>query len=300
MNKIEQLSWLIEQNKNKREELKQKESEYKQKREALLQRLKKDKSEENQKKLSIITQKLGQVSQSLLEVRRKNKELHRERGIVYKSQAKKKKSKSFRSSSDETKLSSHSIVQYLDRGRGMDIESIRDEVSNSGYTTSNLSGTLSSRGSELTSGDVSYTANSDTYTASLDGLDFGNTTNFNNNSRLYASNSNSVNLQSFNSEEQGDEDNSQSGASDFEVVSYLSDTGAIDIDKVKSEIIDDDVEPLINSDELIGSSGTFTNSSGYRLVVRNGTIVTVLPQKGSEKDKKPKRRQKRKKKRKKK
>ena len=273
MNKIEQLTLLIDQNKDKREELKAKKEELNEERKTAIQMLNKDKSAENRKRLATITQKLNKISQDLLEIRRINKELQRKRGLAYKGKTKLKELEKLKDTG--TTLSSHSIVQYLDRGRGMDIDSIRQEVSSSAYTKGNTS-----------SGDVTLDSAdmNSTYTAqSLVSSNLQNT-----NSRLYSSDNFTGQSLDMNISDQDDSSN----VSDFEVVNYLRSSGTIDIGEVESEIIDDDIKPIINSDELIGSSGTFTNSEGYRLVVKNGVVVTVLPK--DEEDKKVKKKRKKK------
>lgn len=80
--------------------------------------------------------------------------------------------------------------------------------------------------------------------------------------------------------------NTSGDLSDHEIISNLTTSGEINLDEIKSEIIDEEMSSIINSDELKGTSGTFTNSEGVRLVVKNGVVVTVLPKKEKKKKKK--------------
>jgi hypothetical protein len=66
---------------------------------------------------------------------------------------------------------------------------------------------------------------------------------------------------------------------DHKVVEYLVEEGIINLEQVEKEILPDNVKKLIMSDELLGSTGTFTTKGGFRLAVSAGKVVTFLPKK---------------------
>lgn len=112
----------------------------------------------------------------------------------------------------EVKLTSHAIVQYLNRAKGYDIEAIKqevkDEINNSGLKI-----------------------------------------------------------------------NQNTGVADHMVVDFLVKHGRIDLPAIEDEILPDDIKDLITANELLGSTGTFTTKSGFRLAVTGGKVVTFLPKK---------------------
>lgn len=102
-------------------------------------------------------------------------------------------------------ISSHSMVQYLDRARGVDILSIKKEITDKS------------------------------------------------------------------------EDKKLSEIQDHEIIDFLSKENRIVIEEIEDEMVPENIKKTILSDELLGISGTFKRKDGFRLVVKNSTIITFLP-----------------------
>jgi hypothetical protein len=64
---------------------------------------------------------------------------------------------------------------------------------------------------------------------------------------------------------------------DHAVVEYLTEKGIINLEKIEEEILPEELKDLLLREELVGSTGTFTTKGGFRVVAKNGTIVTFLP-----------------------
>ena len=61
------------------------------------------------------------------------------------------------------------------------------------------------------------------------------------------------------------------------VVDFLVQKGKIDVEKIEKDILPADIKKILLSNELSGSSGTYTLKNGFRIVVVKGNIVTFLP-----------------------
>jgi hypothetical protein len=120
---------------------------------------------------------------------------------------------------EEVNVTSHAIVQYLNRATGMDIEKIRTKVRKK----------MVNEGSKI---------------------------------------SPTTKIQ------------------DHQVVDYLVNEDLIDLEQVEAEILPESVKELIMSNELLGSTGTFTTKDGFRLAVSGGKVVTFLPKKEKSRKKK--------------
>jgi len=64
---------------------------------------------------------------------------------------------------------------------------------------------------------------------------------------------------------------------DHEIVSYLEGIGQINRGDIEKVIVPENIKKTILSDELLGTTGTFKRKDGFRLVVKDSTIVTFLP-----------------------
>jgi hypothetical protein len=240
MNKVEFVKWQLEENVKKREELKikfkEKEQEYldekaeleseefkeeitgrkqflqelqdsqKKELDELKARHKKERDKamgdylemKNKVKfvLGSLKEELDSISKELAETKSENKKLNKEKGRM--------------KDLDDVKITSHAIVQYLDRAKNMNLTKVRNEVR-----------------------------------AKLieDGLNIKPTTKIR----------------------------------DHAIVEYLVEKGVIDLEKVREDILPEKVKEVMLRDELVGSTGTFTTKDGFRVVAKNGNIVTFLP-----------------------
>lgn len=140
--------------------------------------------------LSELKVELSGIQKELLEINKSNLELNKERHKLRKL--------------NQLNITSHAIVQYLDRAKGEDINSIKKEIANI-------------RGSK------------------------------------------------------------SSEVQDHEVVEFLEASGKINIEEIEKEMVPEKIKNTILSDELLGMSGTFKRRDGFRLVVRNSSIITFLP-----------------------
>lgn len=130
------------------------------------------------------------IQKELTETKNRNAELNKERNKLRKL--------------NQLNITSHAIVQYLDRAKGENISSIKKEI---------------------------------------------------------------INLR----------DNDDEEVQDHQVIDFLIDKGRIDREEIEKEIVPDRIKKTILSDELIGMAGTFKRRDGFRLVVKNSTVVTFLP-----------------------
>lgn len=73
---------------------------------------------------------------------------------------------------------------------------------------------------------------------------------------------------------------------DTSIVNYLVDKGSIDLEKIKEEILPENLKGVMLRRELVGSTGTFATKNGFRVVAKNGKIVTFLPKPEKKKKKK--------------
>ena len=64
---------------------------------------------------------------------------------------------------------------------------------------------------------------------------------------------------------------------DHSIVEYLEEKGVIDLEKIRDDILPEKIKEVMLRSELVGSTGTFTTNNGFRVVAKNGTIVTFLP-----------------------
>lgn len=126
----------------------------------------------------------------LSEIKEKNKELNKERSKLRKL--------------NQISVTSHAIVQYLDRGKGQDIKLIKKEFAEK--IEKNLS-----------------------------------------------------------------------EVKDHEFVDFLVKEGRIIREDIEREMVPEYIKKIILSDELLGTTSTFKRKDGYRLVVKNSSIVTFLP-----------------------
>jgi len=240
MNKVEFVKWQLEENVKKREELKQKLSEKKkeyldskselessgfeeeitEKKEFLQQiqdshkkeldelkaRHKKEKDEamgvylklKDRAKfvLGTLKDELDEIQKSLAEAKSENKKLNKKKSLL--------------KDWEDVTITSHAVVQYLDRAKNMNLTKIKKEV----------------RAKMIE-----------------DGFVIKPTTKIH----------------------------------DHAIVEYLSEEGVINLEKIKEEILPEDLKGIMLRDELIGSTGTFTTKNGFRVVAKNGRIVTFLP-----------------------
>jgi hypothetical protein len=240
MNKVEFVKWQLEENVKKREELKQKLSEKKKeyldskseleangfeeqitKKKDFLQQLqdsqkkefdelkarhKKEKDEATGVYLKLkekvkfvlgtLKEELDEIQSNLADAKSENKKLNKKKSIL--------------KDWEDVTITSHAVVQYLDRARNMNLTNIKKEV----------------RAKMIE-----------------DGLVIKPTTKVH----------------------------------DHAIVEYLSGEGVINLEKVKEEILPADLKGIMLRDELVGSTGTFTTKDGFRVVAKNGRIVTFLP-----------------------
>jgi hypothetical protein len=139
------------------------------------------------------------LQKELKEIKNENKELNREKDRALKLK--------------QLNVTSHAIVQYLDRAKGLDLKDIKKEI-------------IEARKEEDYS--IRFDKNS-------------------------------------------------SEVPDHEIVEFLILEGKLEREKTEKAIVTDKIRKLALSDELIGSTGTYTRTDGFRLVVKNSSVVTFLP-----------------------
>jgi len=150
----------------------------------------KESKDEKLNKLNRIKLEKSVIIRELSEIKAKNKELNKERSKLR--------------NLNQISVTSHAIVQYLDRGKGQDIQLIKKEVAEK----------LEKNLSEV---------------------------------------------------------------KDHEFVDFLVEEARIIREDIEREMVPEYIKKMILSDELLGTTSTFKRKDGYRLVVKNSSIVTFLP-----------------------
>ena len=150
----------------------------------------KEAKDEKANKLDRLRAERNSIILEISEVKKKNKELNKERSLLKKL--------------NQVNVTSHAIVQYLDRGKGQDVNSMKKELSE----------------------------------------------------KL---------------------EKSYSEVKDHELVDFLVEEGRIVREDVEREMIPEYMKKTILSDELLGATATFKRKDGFKLVVKNSTIITFLP-----------------------
>jgi len=169
-----------------------------------------DYSEAKARKSSLVSQVKSErlsIQKELTAIKKEDSELNKERRKL--------------NNLNKFSISSHSIVQYLDRALGMDIKRLRQEVKEARKRS-----------------DYNYRFNKN-----------------------------------------------EPGIPDHETIDFLIRKGAVDLKKVEEEMVPENIKKTILSDELLGTTGTFKRKDGFRLVVKNSTIVTFLPKESKSKRK---------------
>jgi len=137
---------------------------------------------------------LARIQKELKEAKIKNRELNKERGKLRKL--------------NELTVTSHAIVQYLDRAKGMDVINLKREVNNK----------------RKESGLKKFVQ-----------------------------------------------------VPDHELVDYLVAEGKLNREETEKLILTDKIKKIVLRDELLGSTGTYTRFDGFRIVIKNSSVVTFLP-----------------------
>jgi len=71
-------------------------------------------------------------------------------------------------------------------------------------------------------------------------------------------------------------DNKRLGISEHALLRYFERVKGFDLKEIKCEILSDPVVALVDK---LGPSGSFPNSNGYRVVIKNNVVVTIIPYK---------------------
>jgi hypothetical protein len=143
---------------------------------------------------TVVKDALTNINTKRIEAKQKNKELKEEKRRLRKMNV--------------VGVTSHAIVQYLDRAKGMDIVAIKREVNNK-------------RKEEISKKFVQVP--------------------------------------------------------DYALVDYLVSEGKLNREEAEKSILTEKIKKLVLRDELLGSTGTYTRFDGFRLVIKNGSVVTFLP-----------------------
>lgn len=143
-----------------------------------------------------LKEKMQEAGQNYYEVKEECKELRKEKRRLKKI--------------GEINLTSHAVVQYLNRARGIDIEKIRKEIRDKMM-------------------------------------------------------------------EEDETVKETRKIPDHQVADYLIKEERIDLKEIEDYMLPSNLRKVILSDELAGSTGTFTLKDGFRIVVKGGMVVTFLP-----------------------